>query len=202
MVDQRTIDTYDNSAELVSEYFSRVGSRASDIEKALELAGSGEDARVIEIGCGDGRDAEEIVKRVTSYVGFDPSVGLLEIARKRLPNDTFIKSDAMSFDYPNDIDVVYAFASLLHSPKEEVQAILAKVYDSLRPGGVFMISLKEREQYETEVVNDAFGERLFYYYNEALLTKLAGKNFAKVYEAHHVIGKTDWLKIAFRKEVQ
>lgn len=199
MVDQKTISTYNSSAELVSEHFKGVGSRVSDIEKALELAACNRDAAVIEIGCGDGRDAEEIVRRVGAYAGFDPSEGLLEIARRRLPATAFSRSDALGFNYPKNIDVVFAFASLLHSPVEDVQKAFIKVHDSLRPGGVFMISLKEREEYESELVKDLFGERLFYYYNEALLSKIAGDGFSKVYEAHHKIGKTDWLKIAFER---
>lgn len=199
MADQKTIDTYDNSAELVSQHFQGIGSRVSDIEKALELAKCREGARVVEIGCGDGRDAEEITKRVASYIGFDPSVGLLDIARKRLPVTTFLENNAIDFVYPNNIDVVYAFASLLHSPREEVQEVFTKVYDSLRTGGVFMISLKEREKYESEKIRDLFGERLFYYYNEALLTELAGDSFDKVFESHYKIGKTDWLDLAYKK---
>lgn len=199
MTDKKTVDTYNTSAELLSHFFQGIGSRVADIEKALQLAGVENDAQVVEIGCGDGRDAEEIVSRVASYVGFDPSVGLLEIAHNRLPGAKFIESDALTFDYPKETDVVYAFASLLHLPQEEVREVFVRVHESLRAGGIFMVSLKERAQYEVELQNDKFGERTFYYYNEPLLSEIAGQNFIKAYEAHKKIGNTDWVEIAFRK---
>jgi len=62
-----------------------MGARIEDIERAIQLSGANDEASVVEIGCGDGGDAAEIIPRVPSYLGVDPSVGLLEIARKRLP---------------------------------------------------------------------------------------------------------------------
>lgn len=68
-----TIATYDNSAEELAEYFRSIGPRIQDLEKGLSLAGANKGtARVVEIGCGDGRDAREIIKRVDWYEGFDP----------------------------------------------------------------------------------------------------------------------------------
>lgn len=64
-----TISTYDKSAKELAEYFKGHGTRVEDIELALKLAGSPKNAKVVEVGCGDGRDAAEIVMRVGSYIG-------------------------------------------------------------------------------------------------------------------------------------
>ena len=90
----KTVETYDQSAEQLAEYFKGIGPRVDDIECALNLAGNPHSARVIEVGCGDGRDAEEIVKRVKFYEGIDPSEGLLALAKRKVPDTTFIKADA------------------------------------------------------------------------------------------------------------
>jgi hypothetical protein len=58
---ERTLQTYNESAEELAEQFKGIGARTQDIERGLSLTGSGRNARVVEIGCGDGRDAEEIV---------------------------------------------------------------------------------------------------------------------------------------------
>ena len=196
---ERNIQTYDKSARELAEYFAGIGARTDDIELALKLAGANENARVVEMGCGDGRDAEEIVKRVAWYEGVDPSEGLLDIARERLSETSFVRADALSYDYPKDLDVVYAFASLLHVDKTDMVPALAKIADSLRTGGVAYLSLKERPEYTEETKSDKYGERMFYYYNPEVIKQLAGTAFEAVHEDHQIIGNTEWFTLALKK---
>jgi len=195
----KTISTYDSSASELAEYFKGIGARIDDIQLGIQLSGSKDDIQVVEIGCGDGRDAAEIVPRVSSYVGVDPSEGLLEIARKRLPDATFVKADALSYDYPEDIDVIYAFASLLHINKSDMKLALAKASKCLRSGGIYYISLKERDDYTEEVKNDQYGERMFYYYSPSIIKDLSAQWFDVVHEEHQQIGHTAWFTIALKK---
>lgn len=157
-----------------------------------------EDAKVVEIGCGDGRDAEEIIKRTAWYEGFDPSEGLLRLARKKLPHARFVKTDASAYEYAPDLDVVFAFASLLHVDMEEFNHVLDKVRRALKPGGIFYVSLKEKPAYHEEAKQDMFGERMFYYYSVDDILQMAGGNFACVHEDHQTIGKTVWFTLALQ----
>lgn len=195
----QNIKAYDDSAQKLAEYFNGIGSRIEDIECALELANKNNGARVIEIGCGDGRDAMEIIKRVAWYEGFDPSAGLLDIAKKKAPHTSFILADASSYKYPTNLDVVYAFASLLHINQSDLPDVFEKVSKSLRIGGVFYISLKERDSYIEEIKDDDYGQRMFYYYNPSIIEHLAGNDFTSIYEDHQMIGKTRWFTIALKK---
>jgi trans-aconitate methyltransferase len=195
----RTIQTYDESAEALAAYFNDIGSRTHDIELGLRLADVDMNARVVEIGCGDGRDAEEIIKRSAWYEGFDPSEGLLTIARKKLPNASFVKADALTYQYPKNVDVIYAFASLLHVNREDIKLVLIKAAETLRKGGIIFISLKERPSYTEEVKEDRHGKRMFYHYNPAIVKDLAGDAFTSVHEDHQKIGHTDWFTLALKK---
>jgi len=196
---QQNVKVYDDSAKALAQYFKGVGSRIADIELGLKLAKVGDNARVVEIGCGSGRDALEIVKRVGWYEGFDPSKELLKIAQKELPDTSFVLTDALTYNYPNDIDTIYAFASLLHVNKPDMKKVFKKVSESLRLGGIFYMSLKERNQYTEEIKKDRYGERMFYYYNISLISEIAGDSFTTVNKAHQRIGKTNWFTIALRK---
>jgi SAM-dependent methyltransferase len=195
----KTIETYDRSAKALAEYFKGAGARTKDIELALKLAGVTGGARVVEIGCGDGRDAVEIIKRTKWYEGFDPSEGLLEIARNKSPQTSFVRADALTYDYPSGLDVIYAFASLLHVNQDDLRAVFKKAFKALRKDGIFYISLKERDAYTEEVKKDEHGERMFYYYNVALIQALAGPAFSTVYEVHYNMGKTEWFSVALKK---
>jgi SAM-dependent methyltransferase len=195
---QQTIDTYNESAQQLADYFSGIGPRTGDIDKAFELTGNTK-GRVFEIGCGDGRDAAEIIKKADWYQGLDVSRELLRIAQARLPKTSFIEADAATFDYPKNLDIVFAFASLLHLDKDEVTDVLRRIHNSLNPGGIFYISLKYRDTYQSEIKTDKFGTRLFYFYNPQSIKKLANNLYETVYENRDLKGQTEWFQVALRK---
>ncbi len=197
----KTILTYDTSAKALAEDFKGIGPRNDDIELALKLANAAGDARAVEIGCGDGRDAVGIIKRTAWYEGFDPSEGFLKLARHKLPQTSFVRADALSYDYPDNLDVVYAFASLLHVNRTDLGLVFERVLNALRKGGVFYISLKERAIYAEELQKDRHGERMSYYYNIAQIKQLAGIGFSVVYEAHRKIGKNRLVYDCSEKEL-
>lgn len=196
---QRTIDTYNTSAKALAEYFKGIGPRIVDIDRAFKLAGNPVNGSVLEIGCGDGRDAKNIVERTNRYRGFDVSESMIELARKHVPAGMFEVADALEYNYPKNLDIVFAFASLLHLDKEEVGQVLGKVHSALRPGGIFYISLKEKSQYTEEVKEDKYGSRLFFFYNAGLLQDMTANSYEVAGTSSTRIGSTDWFEIALRK---
>jgi SAM-dependent methyltransferase len=196
----KTIETYDASAPQWAEYFKGIGARVLDIELGLSLADKADGtARVVEIGCGSGRDAKELIERVGWYEGFDPSKEFLKLARSNVQAGSFVQADALSYTYPEQLDAVFAFASLLHVSKPDLSHVLTSVHSALRPGGILYISLKERAAYAEVVTHEVRGDRMFYYYNPLIIEELAGSSFATVHEAHQVIGNTDWFTLALQK---
>jgi len=94
---------------------------------------------------------------------------------------------------------VFAFASLLHSTKEELELIMHRVYDSLHDGGVVYLSLKRREEYTAAVVEDIYGPRKFYYYTRKTLLDIVGDRFEEVsYEEQERI--EPWLTMILKKK--
>jgi SAM-dependent methyltransferase len=196
---QETIDTYNRSAEALAGYFRGIGPRVKYIDFALELAGNPKDPRVVEIGCGDGRDAQYIVSKVKYYVGFDISEELIKLAKEYVPGAKFEVADANSFEYPNNLNIVFAFASILHLNPNELKESLKKVSDALKTGGVFYISSKHAEQYKEQVKEDKYGTRLFYLYNPEIISELAGDEFILKKYWYETIGHTKWFEVALQK---
>lgn len=199
---QETVDTYNKSAKELAAYFQGIGSRVKDIDLAFEAAGNPERARVVEIGCGDGRDAKEIVGRCSFYEGFDISEELIKLAQQHVPAATFTVADASSYRFAKDLDVVFAFASLLHLDKQEVEAVLQRVHAALKPGGIFYISLKWAPEYTSSIKEDQFGRRLFYFYNADVIRELAGDAYEVVDTFRETRGKTEWFEMILRKPIQ
>lgn len=201
MTDKTTISTYDNSAEQLAAYFAGIGSRLDIIKEALEAAGKPKNARVIEVGCGDGRDAEDIVPLVKWYEGFDPSVELIRLAHQRKIRASFVQADALSYNYPSELDVIFGFASYLHVNRDDFAKACRKAATSLRRGGILAITLKERDGYEEELVKDEFGERWFYYYDEDSVKDILGEEFEITKIDHKTLNRktAKWLVILARK---
>jgi SAM-dependent methyltransferase len=195
---QTTVDTYDNSANALAEYFRGIGPRIKYIDLAFEAAGNPKQPKILEIGCGDGRDAKELVTR-GEYTGFDISKELIKLARAHVPEAHFEVADAATCNYPEGQDIVFAFASLLHLNNAEVRTVLERVGTALKPGGIFYISLKWAAEYTETIKEDKFGTRLFYLYNAEIITELAGQSYEVVQSFREVNGHTDWFEIVLKR---
>ena len=105
--------------------------------------------RVLEIGCGTGSTALRLAPGVAHVTATDISSGMIQIAQSKLGPDapgnvTFRQADAMDPATHQPFDAICAF-SLLHLVGD-IPAVLARVRDQLKPGGLFIsktVCLKE-----------------------------------------------------------
>lgn len=192
----QTIDTYNKTAKAHSQKFEKCGARVEDIKRAFSYIDKS-NPKVIEIGCGDGRDAGEILKRTDDYLGIDLSVELIKIARKRVPQGSFKIADFETFDYPKGIDILFAFAAILHSDKRSVEELLGKVYRSLSSGGVFFISTKYG-LYSRKVI-DRGGPKVNFFYKPEDIEKLSPAGFKPVYQDIQDLRGQKWFTIILQR---
>jgi SAM-dependent methyltransferase len=199
----KTLETYNNSSAEFSEYFRDIGPRGRDMQNLLDLAGVNDGTGVVlEIGCGDGRDAGFMAPLVAGYTGIDYSESFIDLAQQRLPGVDFRVEDMVDFDFGEEsLDVILAFASLLHLDINDFSLVLQKSARALRGGGVMHISVKEKPQYESEVVVDNFGERLFYSYNEEVIRSILPEEFTVVQSHSTQRGKVSWLDMVIQKNL-
>ncbi|GAA0990520.1 class I SAM-dependent methyltransferase [Acrocarpospora macrocephala] len=139
---------------LQAEAFNRIGSRYDDAfpHKEGQIA-AGEwlikqlqpGARVLDVGCGTGAPtAQQFAEAGCEVVGIDISPVMLDIARKNVPEGTFLERDITDLDDSlGRFDAVVAFFVLLMLPREEIARALKKIHDVLAPGGVLALSMVE-----------------------------------------------------------
>lgn len=194
----QTLQTYNNQAAAMAAKFGAIGVRSADIQKGFSYLHQ-ENPFVLEIGCGSGRDATEILKHTNQYLGMDASVEMLKLAQEANPEAHFVLADIEAFEFPTSIDLIFAFASLLHSDREAVREIFGRAKAVLKPGGIYYISLKEASEYQEVQVEDQFGTRTFYYYTPTLIQELAGTGYQTVWEDHQKIGTQDWFTLVLKR---
>jgi len=135
--DEATLRFY---AQEASAYVARpTGGASPRLDGFLALLPAG--ARILELGCGGGRDSEAMLAR-----GFDvePTDGVAAIAAQaeaRLKRPVrVLRFDEL--DAVERYDAVWAQASLLHVPRPTLPRVLALVRRALKPGGLHFASYK------------------------------------------------------------
>lgn len=134
----RTLAYYDQHA---SEFIERTANVSMEHVYApfLELIPSG--GKILDAGCGSGRDSAFFARRGYQVTAFDGSAVLAQLASER----TGLRVLHQTFDdinWRDEFDGVWACASLLHLPGEEIGSALARIALALRRGGVLFVSMK------------------------------------------------------------
>ena len=113
------------------------------LESYLSEIHFGDEARVLEIGCGTGPVTRVLAARpgVVEAVGVDPSPVFLAKARElaaAVANITFEQGDGRSLQFADaDFDVVVLHTTLCHVPEPEL--VLAETFRVLRPNGTVAV---------------------------------------------------------------
>jgi SAM-dependent methyltransferase len=97
----------------------------------------------LDLGCGTGRHVTAPLAAAGFRVtGLDLSARSLDVARQELPSVRFLEGDMAKADFPaGSFDLVTAFYSIIHLPREEHGEVLRRVARWLRPGGGLIASL-------------------------------------------------------------
>jgi 2-polyprenyl-3-methyl-5-hydroxy-6-metoxy-1,4-benzoquinol methylase len=101
------------------------------------------EAAVLDLGCGAGEPVTRwLADRGFAVTGVDVSAKQLELARKYVPDGTFLRADMTEVVFePESFDAVVAFHSIIHVPRSEHPALLESIYRWLRPGGALLATM-------------------------------------------------------------
>ena len=99
--------------------------------------------RILDAGCGPGRDALAFAERGYEVVAFDASEAMVQLARERVGDRVDVH--CMRFQdlrWRNEFDGIWACASLLHVPTTSFTDVGGTLAMALRPGGAWYMSFK------------------------------------------------------------
>lgn len=103
--------------------------------------------RVLDLGCGAGRDTEYLVRRGATVISGDLSERLLAMTRARSAPAGAVQFDLMSLPFRDGAFAgVWACASVLHVPRLHHFGVFRGIHRVLVPGGLAAISLKEGDE--------------------------------------------------------
>ncbi|MGW4115086.1 class I SAM-dependent methyltransferase [Actinosynnema sp. NPDC004786] len=139
--------TYNRNAD---EYATTTGNLAQfpgldrELDRFLDALPTG---RILDLGCGAGRDTEYFVRRGATVISGDLSERLLAMTRSRCAPKGSVQFDLMSLPFRDGTFAgVWACASVLHVPRRYHIEAFREVHRVLVPGGLTAISLKEGDE--------------------------------------------------------
>lgn len=121
---------------------------------------------VLDLGCGTGEPiAQFFIDKGFKITGVDGSKKMIELCKKRFPNEQWIVSDMRNINLKQKFDVVLAWHSFFHLDHDS-QRKMFKIFDAhIKPGGILAFTSGEEEG---EVWSDNGGQML---YHASLATK-------------------------------
>jgi 2-polyprenyl-3-methyl-5-hydroxy-6-metoxy-1,4-benzoquinol methylase len=100
-------------------------------------------ARVLDVGCGNGRLLKILAEKNVKYVGVDQSESLIKICQEKYPEYKFFAGDILNLgelsDY--DFDYVFCIAVLHHLPGADLRLqALKQLKNKIKPGGTIILT--------------------------------------------------------------
>lgn len=160
------IDYYNQNAKLFFESTVNL-CMEEHLNKFVEYLPEG--AAVLDLGCGSGRDSLYFVERGFDVTAIDGSEELCELASIHIGQDV-LHMQFSELDFTEVFDGIWACASLLHVKEDDIDEIINKIINALKPDGIIYISLKHGN---FSGIKDG---RYYKYYDTKELKNLIGRH--------------------------
>ena len=169
------------------------------------LLPAGENAKVLDLGCGTGLELEEffLVNPNAKVTGIDLTEAMLDSLKAKFPDKDITTICGSYFDVPfgdGIFDAAVSVESLHHFSKEEKIPLYAKLWQALKPDGYFILTdyFAETDEQETFFRQEQIRLRkeqnlpdeVFYHYDTPLTVEhekeaLIAAGFTKVEVLNH-----------------
>lgn len=128
------------------------------VNKLLTNISSPPNARVLELGCGNGVPCtQHLASKVGHITANDISSAQLDLATEKLAsnaNVSFIAGDMTELSFSEaSFDAVMVLYSLQHLPRDEQPAMIHSVHDWLKPGGLLLCCFGDEDDPGTLMEN-------------------------------------------------
>jgi SAM-dependent methyltransferase len=135
--------------------FDALAAEGVDVHGEASLVAALDPASVLDAGCGTGRVAIELSLRGIEVVGVDADASMLDTARRRAPEVTWVHGDMAMVDLGRRFDVVVMAGNVpLFTPPGTQRALVAGCARHLAPTGALVAGFQLDGRYTLEHYDD------------------------------------------------
>lgn len=200
-----TLSYYENEASRTAANYEAV-----DFRRVIDrvLAQGPEGAKVLDVGCGSGRDAAYVMSRGFEVTGIDASKNIIDEAVRHHPElSGMLLRHRLPEPLPFDdgvFDVALAMAVLMHLTREDARRALCEVARVTRPGGIVAYSVSiQRPGLDSDCL-DAKGRHFVSLSSEewSALNEASGLSKVESWESEDLGGREGirWVTFVCRRE--
>jgi SAM-dependent methyltransferase len=125
--------------------FDALAASGQDVHGEAAFVDALRPASVLDAGCGTGRVAIELARRGLEVVGVDKDPSMLDVARQRVPELSWIEADLVELDLRRTFDVVVMAGNVLLFVVPGTQAtVVARTAAHVEPGGALVAGFQLR----------------------------------------------------------
>lgn len=156
---RQALKWYDENYEYYDSLIDAEPSKKREEALRQLVANVPSDGLILEFGSASGRDADFVESLGPKVRRTDITQGFIDLQTKR--GKTVHHLDILTGDYGGPYDGIFAMCVMLHVKPEATDAVLTKIANALKPGGVFLVSVREvADERATAWSRDEFAERL------------------------------------------
>lgn len=161
---------------------------------------------IVDLGCGTGEITIRLKKLGYDAIGVDLSPTMLAVAYEKAHREnvsaTWIQQDIRKLQGFSDIDLCISYCDVINyvTNERDLQEVFTRVYDSLRPGGLFIFDIHSIDHVEKNMLDYTFtdvtdelayiwdcerGETIGEMYHYMTFFKLRDDHYVRFDEMHH-----------------
>ena len=172
--------SYDKIAKDWTKKEFAINRLVGEVKKFATYMKSGK--KVLDVGCGPGKHAKELIKLGLEVTGIDFSKEMIKEAKIRVPKGNFRLMDMKNLKYKNNtFDGLLCWATILHIERKDVVPVLLEFRRVLKNKGILTLSVKKGKG--EGFVEKYNAKRFFVYYNKNEIINLVKKSGFRILES-------------------
>ena len=157
-VEKTNKDLYDNFYAKIYDYlvFSDIRNNY-EVGEIINQTQPTEKSIILDIGCGTGNIVNEFTKRGFNITGVDESQSMINISKKKYSLENVVNGNVMQshlFPFNSFTHILCLYFTVYYMKNKTT--FFENVYDWLKPGGVFIMHLVNRERFNSTLPMNTF----------------------------------------------
>lgn len=195
-----TIKAYNEISEIYNKMYNDVSRNSKNRNEFLRLLKP--QSHILDLGCGHGKDIGIFLEENFQVTGIDLCDAFIKMTSNKYPQANILKQDIRYPEFEdNYFDAIWASASILHVPRNQVDETFNNIYKILKPKGIFYSSFQigSDENIKSKLYGGKSRKRYFAQYSGKELENKISKAGFEIIKGVKNFYETKWYSVFARK---